>query len=334
MSVRPLGDVTGHRQPQTAVAKILETRMDRGKPSSLTEAFKRITGDALGAGLALVVLPGAALLFGIKFFSKYATAGLPVMAIFGIMILFGALSLVATLFARLGLANKDQALALPEGSIRAAIALSLIVLFAIISIMLYRSMSEPYRITGLSDQDRAAIIKTAGDRLIGNADDACVAGPATAELAASAASAAAAEGKPAPQPQCAAADKRYTLLLLPPPRQDATDLAKQLLILVGTLMTSVTSFYFATRGATPSSPSGAAGTPPPAPTPGPAPVPTPAPAAGAAPAPAPVAAPDRGSAPPTRAAADPEAHADGCNVAITDPTPDEALPAAKGGVAS
>jgi hypothetical protein len=74
---------------------------------------------------------------------------------------------------------------------------------------------------------------------------------------------------------------------------------------VGTLMTSVTSFYFAGRNA------GAA------------------PGQGAGPQPQ-----RDGPAPPPAAPPDgSDLHADGCNVDITDPTPDEALPAASGGVA-
>ena len=263
------------------------------QPGTSADGLSKLTGDAFGAGVALVLVPCAALFFGVDRLAANATLGLPVLAIFGIMILFGALALVATLFQRLDLANPNQALALPEGSIRAAIALSLIVLFAIISIMLYRSMSEPYVVKGLTPMERKALIDKAGDRMMASIEEPC------------------------PKAACTPEDQRFTLHLRPPPAQESTDLAKQLLILVGTLMTSVTSFYFATRGVGPSQ----AQTPQPQP-----PQAEPAPAAAAAP----------GSAVAAAAASTPgdaEGHADGCNVDITDPTPDEALPAATGGVA-
>lgn len=285
-----------------------------------TEAINKLTGDAFGLGAALVVLPCVGLYFGIDHLAANATVGLPVLAIFGIMILFGALALVATLFQRLGLTNPNQALALPEGSIRAAIALSLIVLFAIISIMLYRSILEPYKINGLTLNERKALLEKAADRVMANIDEPCQAGAATAALAASAASAAGSASPATGKLVCAPEDQRFTLHLRPPPAQESTDLAKQLLILVGTLMTSVTSFYFATRGAAPPTPN--AETDPQRLT------------AADAVKPATVAStPATTSTAAKDAASDHETHADGCNVDITDATPDEELPPASGGVA-
>jgi len=67
---------------------------------------------------------------------------LPVLVITGVMALFATLALVAVTFSVAGLTDPTQALGLPEGSVRAAIALSLIVIFAITSIYLYSSLSE------------------------------------------------------------------------------------------------------------------------------------------------------------------------------------------------
>ena len=128
-----------------------------GRPGR--KILKEATSGAFGAGLVLIVLPCAALYFGIKDISAEPIVGLPILAVFGIMILFGALALISTLFARLYLSDASQALALPEGSIRAAIALALIVLFAIISIMLYQSMSKPYEITDLEEAQKDALLK-------------------------------------------------------------------------------------------------------------------------------------------------------------------------------
>ena len=293
-------------------------------------------GDAIGAGLALVVLPCAALYFGMKKFADNMTVGLPVLAIFGIMILFGSLALVATLYRRLKLADRRQALALPEGSIRAAIALSLIVLFAILSIMLYRTMVDPYQIPRLTLEERKALLDKAADRLVSVVEE-CAVGSATmalrAQAAASAASAASAGGASDATEvtqQCAERDRRYTVHLRPPPAQDSTDFAKQLLILIGTLMTSVTSFYFASRGAAPPKPEGVADLPA---APPPVPVPNATPNSPSIPAPIAATIVDA-AASGADGTADRDAHTDGCNVSIDDPTPDEELPAAAGGVAS
>ena len=67
---------------------------------------------------------------------------LPLLAIVGVVCLLMALTLAAILFARLGMADRTQALALPEGSVRAVIALALIVLFAIITVFLYGSLAN------------------------------------------------------------------------------------------------------------------------------------------------------------------------------------------------
>lgn len=110
---------------------------------------------------------------------------LPLLVITGVMALFATLAVVAVTFSVAGLSDPTQALGLPEGSVRAAIALSLVVIFAIVSIYFYTS----------------AVAKDS---------------PVAA-------------GSP------------------------GSDLAKQILTLVGTLMASVTSFYFAARSAAPTS---------------------------------------------------------------------------------
>jgi hypothetical protein len=291
-------------------------RPDAAPSPTLSAGFKNVTGDAFGLGLALVVLPSLALYFGVERFAPSATISLPLTAIFGIMILFGALALVGTLYARLNLADPGQALGLPAGSMRAFMALSLIVLFAIISIMVYRSMMEPFRVTGLTLAEREAMVLKIGDRMIGIVEEGCLARPA-----------AAASGASPGLTACPDPDRRFTLVLRPPPDPASTDLAKQLLILVGTLMTSVTSFYFAARGT--AAPTGA----PPPPAEG-ASAPVPATGAGPAPTASPAASPSPLLGPvPAPQTADPEAHADGCNVDVTEATPDEALPPARGGVA-
>lgn len=239
-------------------------------------ALQEHTGGAFGAGLVLVVVPSVALYYGIDRFSQHPMIGLPIMAIFGIMILFGALALVSTVFARLGLDNRLEALALPEGSIRAAIALALVVLFAIIAIMLYQSVADPYVIPDLSDADKELLLHDQHNRVIA--------------VQAHCAKPAAAVATPCP-------DLRFQVHLQRPRDPDTTDLAKQLLVMVGTLMTSVTSFYFGSRSSSPSKSE---------------PDPT-------------QAAPENGAAP--------DEHADGCGTAPAHPTPDHQLPPAKGGVA-
>jgi hypothetical protein len=62
----------------------------------------------------------------------------PIVAVAALLALLIALALMTLSAAALNLSDRAQALGLPDGSIRAIIALGLIVLFAVISIFLYR----------------------------------------------------------------------------------------------------------------------------------------------------------------------------------------------------
>jgi len=274
-------------------AQDLPTEVDRinGKlgndPStSPREQVRQMFSGGFGAGLVLIVLPCAGLYFGIERLNHSPSIGLPILTIFGIMILFGAASLVSTLFARLNLSDRDQALALPQGSIRAAIALLLVVLFAIISIMLYKDMDRPYVIYGLNSTQMQKLSEDLGTRLLAVVEDCRLSDP--------------------PQGNCPDDQRSYSVHAAQPPQQASNDLAKQLLILIGTLMTSVTSFYFASR----------------------------ANEAGAREAAQPPHAADPQPAAAAQPETDPHEHVDSCDLQITEPTPDHELPAAKGGVAS
>lgn len=250
---------------------------------TLAAKLKQGTGGALGLGIVLVLLPSALLYWGVDKLDGSRTVGLPVLAIYGIMLLFGSLALVATLFARLQLSDPKQALALPEGSIRAAIALSLIVLFAILSIMLYQSLSAGYEIPELTESEMQALTSALAERVVG------VSSTCPKEAA-----------------PCDAAELRYAVRVRQISSPESDDFAKQLLILIGTLMTSVTSFYFGSRAAELQRP--AEPEPP------------------VAPSTAAVAAAGGGGD-------DDDGLGDGCDVPITNATPDEELPAATGGVA-
>ena len=151
---------------------------------------------------------------------------LPMLAIGGVISLILVLTIVATIFSILGITNKTQAMGLPEGSIRAVIALSLIVLFAILSVFLYRGVSEGgplYTIQHLSDDERAKFLS---DRPTIRDVQAVVVVDAKKEPIKNA------SGK-----------LLYDISYRGPPNPVGDDFAKQLLVLLGTLMTAITSFY-------------------------------------------------------------------------------------------
>lgn len=210
-------------------------------------------GGAAGVGTVLVLIPLLAVIYRMVEMDGSKAIGLPILAILGIMILLGTLALVALLFQRLDLADRTQPLGLPQGSMRAVIALSLIVLFAIISITLYRTTAKgagSYQLGGLTIEERNALVVRSGDRVQEISFDHCLGQANTSPSDGQ-------EQKPGVANEsatfeqrerlCAQEQRRYTIQIRVTPTPESTDLAKQLLVLIGTLMTSVTSFYFAAR---------------------------------------------------------------------------------------
>jgi len=175
------------------------------------------------AGAIALLGAAVALVFGVYFLFEGQpdnAVRLPVLAIGGVIALLVVIALVAGAYTLFGLADAKEALGMPEGSVRAIIALSLIVLFAILTIYLYSDVSHPEVCTlaGLS-QDALDKFLTSehGQKVI-----ATVSTPLN-------------DGSSA-----------YTVYY-----QNISaaggDFAKQLLVMIGTLMTSVTSFYFAAK---------------------------------------------------------------------------------------
>lgn len=166
--------------------------------------------------IGVVCLAGFLFLLLILTVTMYVSTNLaiqlPVLVITGVMALFATLALVGVTFSVAGLSDKTQALGLPEGSVRAAIAFSLVVIFSIVSIYFYTSANAAAKV--LADIASATATGAA------NATPASAANISTAVANANAAA------------------------------NTANDFAKTILAVVGTLMTAVTSFYFATRGAT------------------------------------------------------------------------------------
>jgi hypothetical protein len=123
------------------------------------------------------------ILLGVNMKNVESHAQLPLLAIIGVMSLIIVLSCVAISFSSVDLADKTQALGLPNGSMRAVIAMSLILIFAIVVVFLYGTLTR-------IDKD---------------------------------------SGQPVEVPAA------------------AQDFGKQLLVMLGTLITSVASFYFGTQ---------------------------------------------------------------------------------------
>jgi hypothetical protein len=146
---------------------------------------------------------------------------LPVLAISGVIALLLALAIVAGAFTLFNLANAREALGLPEGSVRAVIALSLIVLFAILSVYLYTDLSRGglHTVPNLDASQKDELLKSI---------------PPVQVLASIA----------------DAATPQHFTVLYRDGNAAGQDVAKQILVMIGTLMTAVASFYFGAKTST------------------------------------------------------------------------------------
>ncbi len=148
---------------------------------------------------------------------------LPILASVSAVGLIITLAFLAIAFSALGLSDHTQALGLPEGSVRALIALLLIIFFIITSIFLYRQLRDPIvesittSYTGISEAELAEIpveeiisirTKTEGEERTFDVD------------------------RRIPPIEAGEASQRF---------------AEQILTAVSTLVVSIAAFYFGTR---------------------------------------------------------------------------------------
>jgi hypothetical protein len=193
---------------------------------AVSDTFKKYSGAVL-TGLGALVAVGAlvGMFWLLTKINKDGSGSLALLAIGGVVVLILLLTAVAMIFSILQLTNNTQAMGLPEGSIRAVIALSLIVLFAILSVFLYQGVSTGSRnvIQGLPNSERVQFIRE----------------HTTAQDIQSKLKEKGADGK----------EDIYDVSYRST-NTTADDFAKQMLVLLGTLMTAVTSFYLGAGTAT------------------------------------------------------------------------------------
>ncbi len=149
--------------------------------------------------------------------------------VLGVSILLTLLLIMSQAFGHLNLLRADQPLGLPEGSIRALIALILILMFLLIGIYLFRSLSPTAGVlNGLTkDQVLALGAQVASFTAVTPAPVTPVPGATVT-----------------PIPDTAIT---YNVTLVGAIGKDATSMAQQLLTTIGTLVVAVAGFYFGTR---------------------------------------------------------------------------------------
>lgn len=148
--------------------------------------------------------------------------GLPMLAMGAVLLMLGSLAGISLLYISSGVHDPKQALALPEGSIRAVIALVLIVLFAILCFYLFGTISAG-TLVQIGEVNGAT--KAALEQIYRGGELKVVAVPGD----------------------------KFLVWLQQEPTTASVGFAKETLVLVGTLVTSISSFYFGARVATESS---------------------------------------------------------------------------------
>jgi hypothetical protein len=184
---------------------------------------KSDTGSTYGGssfmrfGLSVLAVALILLFCALAVLSKHVIgASLPLLAIGGVILLVLLLIIATMIFSILGLADKGQALGLPEGSIRAVIALSLIVLFTIPSV--FHATARDIQSIVVKDKEGQPLVTK--DK----------------------------EGEPLRNPD--GTPKYFYDVSYTSTNATSDDFAKQLLVLMGTLMTAITSFYLGAGTAT------------------------------------------------------------------------------------
>jgi IPT/TIG domain len=182
--------------------------------------------------------------------------------ILGLVIIFGAsvlillLFIMATVFNRLGLNDNDEALGLPKGTVRAMMALLLIIVWVIASIFLFINIptlasmvSTPASTTAAAAN--ATATSAGATAIVANANSTATTGSNTTAITANATATAASTTAANANAASTAAMTAVT---------DSTRLAEEFYATMSTLVVAVIGFYFgskvnAPQGTAPSTPS-------------------------------------------------------------------------------
>lgn len=141
---------------------------------------------------------------------------LPTLIVSALMALMAALTIISLAFAAMNLSDHTQALGLPEGTVRSLIALSLILIFIIVALYLYGSLSSEnsYESIAITQADLSLIPPENIVKL---------------------------------ESQIAGDERVYNVTIAMPKSEASEDFAQQILTTAATLVVAVAGFYFGTR---------------------------------------------------------------------------------------
>lgn len=165
-------------------------------------------------GLLVLLTMGSA--FVVRWVNPAPEVEIAILTILGVLVLVAVLAAIAVYFQGIGLSDPKQALGLPEGSVRALLAIGLLLIVSIIVLFLYVDIGNDRGIQSITvpakQQDTVIHSLPPGSVL----------------------------GTPNPVPNSNDVSIQYAET--EPPA--AIDIAKQLVTLFGTLLASVVAFYF------------------------------------------------------------------------------------------
>jgi hypothetical protein len=170
---------------------------------------------AILAAFFVFSLPALTIL-GLRAFGRYGATPeilLPVLLIAGVVSLLGAIALVTLTYGRYGLTDRTQPLALPEGSVRAIIAMLLILIFAIVAVFLFSQLFRGQVVTRQLTQDELQALPP-DTKIITSTEQ---------------------------------ADGSLIVKMSLPATLASQDFAKQLLTTMSTLVVALAAFYFGTQ---------------------------------------------------------------------------------------
>jgi hypothetical protein len=235
---------------------------DDSEPSTTEESFGfGLSYSAIAALTAILIPLGLwfGLHVGLKLFGlkdetmTNAPVMLTLVVLAGVIGLLAVLMMTALAFSAVKLSDKTQALGLPEGSVRAVIALSLIVIFVITVVFLFEGLSPRLGHVEHQTLEQANAVP-AGVFVSKHAEDSKVAelqkkadalkAKALPDAADAAKTQADAATKAQDDATAAAKGALYTVERFVDPSRGSEDFAKQIITTISTLVVSISAFYF------------------------------------------------------------------------------------------
>lgn len=206
---------------------------------------------ALATGAMALAIPYvASQAFGNEF--NNPSISLPILALFSLAVLTAGTAGLVLLFGALRLTDGRQALALPQGSVRALIAFSLIVIFIITSVFLFTHLGSVRKTDPIELSKEQADLIPADQlfkkvKITGESATPADATPADATPAVDETPTGQTTSDGNAEPDSDAGPDMYEVILRLKTDDVAEDFAKQILTTISTLVVAMVGFYFGSR---------------------------------------------------------------------------------------